>query len=116
LLFTAFIIYFLQAEDGIRGRNVTGVQTCALPILAADPRCVAVGETGLDTYWIEHAPEDTASLDVQEAALRWHADLAAEVNKTLRSEERRVGKEYNYEMMSETMQKKYNKCNIRDHI
>src|SRR5699024_11608877 len=23
---------FLQAEDGIRGRNVTGVQTCALPI------------------------------------------------------------------------------------
>src|SRR5437868_6968247 len=24
--------FFLQAEDGIRGRNVTGVQTCALPI------------------------------------------------------------------------------------
>src|SRR5699024_12443801 len=23
---------FFQAEDGIRGRNVTGVQTCALPI------------------------------------------------------------------------------------
>src|SRR5437868_15354550 len=25
--------FFFQAEDGIRGRNVTGVQTCALPIL-----------------------------------------------------------------------------------
>src|SRR5699024_2186904 len=25
-------IVFLQAEDGIRDRNVTGVQTCALPI------------------------------------------------------------------------------------
>src|SRR5699024_11500159 len=25
-------VYFLQAEDGIRDRNVTGVQTCALPI------------------------------------------------------------------------------------
>src|SRR5207249_3954129 len=25
--------FFLQAEDGIRFRNVTGVQTCALPIL-----------------------------------------------------------------------------------
>src|SRR5699024_11465546 len=25
---------FFQAEDGIRDRNVTGVQTCALPILA----------------------------------------------------------------------------------
>src|SRR5699024_12447521 len=29
-----FILYFFfQAEDGIRDRNVTGVQTCALPIL-----------------------------------------------------------------------------------
>src|SRR5699024_11857135 len=26
------VIFFFQAEDGIRGRNVTGVQTCALPI------------------------------------------------------------------------------------
>src|SRR5699024_11888390 len=26
---------FFQAEDGIRDRNVTGVQTCALPILQA---------------------------------------------------------------------------------
>src|SRR5438067_9877568 len=28
--------FFFQAEDGIRDRNVTGVQTCALPI--SDPR------------------------------------------------------------------------------
>src|SRR5699024_11907031 len=28
----ALPIFFFQAEDGIRGRNVTGVQTCALPI------------------------------------------------------------------------------------
>src|SRR5207248_8865180 len=27
-------VFFFQAEDGIRGRTVTGVQTCALPILA----------------------------------------------------------------------------------
>src|SRR5699024_11302962 len=26
-------VFFVQAEDGIRDRNVTGVQTCALPIL-----------------------------------------------------------------------------------
>src|SRR5437667_3960611 len=26
--------FFFQAEDGIRDRDVTGVQTCALPILA----------------------------------------------------------------------------------
>src|SRR5699024_11294317 len=29
-----FIFFFFQAEDGIRDRNVTGVQTCALPILS----------------------------------------------------------------------------------
>src|SRR5699024_11301603 len=28
--------FFFQAEDGIRDRNVTGVQTCALPILTID--------------------------------------------------------------------------------
>src|SRR5207249_5739809 len=28
--------FFFQAEDGIRDRNVTGVQTCALPISASD--------------------------------------------------------------------------------
>ena len=26
-------VFFFQAEDGIRDRLVTGVQTCALPIL-----------------------------------------------------------------------------------
>src|SRR5699024_11761369 len=28
----SLIRFFFQAEDGIRDRNVTGVQTCALPI------------------------------------------------------------------------------------
>src|SRR5437867_8771709 len=28
-----FFFFFFQAEDGIRDRTVTGVQTCALPIL-----------------------------------------------------------------------------------
>src|SRR5699024_9392731 len=30
--FTYIMFFFFQAEDGIRDRNVTGVQTCALPI------------------------------------------------------------------------------------
>src|SRR5207249_9671646 len=29
---TSQLYFFFQAEDGIRDRNVTGVQTCALPI------------------------------------------------------------------------------------
>src|SRR5699024_4373844 len=32
--------FFSQAEDGIRDRNVTGVQTCALPILETNPATV----------------------------------------------------------------------------
>src|SRR5437867_5426077 len=30
-----FFFFFFQAEDGIRDRTVTGVQTCALPIFPA---------------------------------------------------------------------------------
>src|SRR5699024_11711375 len=29
------VCFFFQAEDGIRDRNVTGVQTCALPIFSS---------------------------------------------------------------------------------
>src|SRR5207249_8980497 len=32
-VFLRMQFFFFQAEDGIRDRNVTGVQTCALPIL-----------------------------------------------------------------------------------
>ena len=31
--FFFFLCFFFQAEDGIRDTSVTGVQTCALPIL-----------------------------------------------------------------------------------
>src|SRR5699024_11734846 len=34
--------FFFQAEDGIRDRNVTGVQTCALPICDV----IGVAQTG----------------------------------------------------------------------
>ena len=32
------IIFFFQAEDGIRDWSVTGVQTCALPIYKIQPK------------------------------------------------------------------------------
>src|SRR5699024_10836146 len=35
--------FFFQAEDGIRDRNVTGVQTCALPILQGRSGALRVG-------------------------------------------------------------------------
>src|SRR5437762_14028619 len=33
MIFFIFFFFFFQAEDGIRDTSVTGVQTCALPIL-----------------------------------------------------------------------------------
>src|SRR5437868_3699893 len=57
---SSFIFFFFfQAEDGIRDRNVTGVQTCALPIftprqcrppLGVPPRLDAVSR--LDSQWV----------------------------------------------------------------
>src|SRR5699024_1119841 len=39
--------FFFQAEEGIRDRNVTGVQTCALPIWKVDDEVTAcVEQTG----------------------------------------------------------------------
>src|SRR5207248_3737009 len=32
VIVVVFFVFFFQAEDGIRDRTVTGVQTCALPI------------------------------------------------------------------------------------
>lgn len=63
-----------QLDDDARTR---------LQEMARDENCVAIGETGLDTYWIRHSPETTARLEQQEASLRWHIQLAREVGKTL---------------------------------
>src|SRR5256885_10624571 len=38
IAYLACLYFFFQAEDGIRDYKVTGVQTCALPILLSDDR------------------------------------------------------------------------------
>src|SRR3989449_11408528 len=43
LVMVFFFIFFFQAEDGIRDVAVTGVQTCALPILGHGGRTPAPG-------------------------------------------------------------------------
>src|SRR5215813_8375473 len=46
-----FFFFFFQAEDGIRDADVTGVQTCALPIsLILDGFEVLDGEPGVGTH------------------------------------------------------------------
>src|SRR5699024_11767483 len=71
-----FFFFFFQAEDGIRDRNVTGVQTCALPILAS-------------LVWVARVRISSPTSRGRSA----RNARAAAGSSTGRSEERRVGKE-----------------------
>src|SRR5256886_12813649 len=89
------IIFFFQAEDGIRDLTVTGVQTCALPILSFSACTITLPVTASTA-----GPRSTTSTRAV-ARNRYHtpqatATITARINPTLRttrSEERRVGKE-----------------------
>src|SRR5690349_25042749 len=74
------LVFFFQAEDGIRDLYVTGVQTCALPILVVIFFLPIGGLVGQRLALLEPLP-----------GYGWN--LAGSLAGILRSEERRVGKE-----------------------
>src|SRR5207248_7781357 len=78
-----FFCFFFQAEDGIRDRTVTGVQTCALPILHA-------GGAAIPDL---HCARILAGAICEFHAKRGRGWLAISGGIEMRSEERRVGKE-----------------------
>src|SRR5205823_7471300 len=93
-----------QAEDGIRDKLVTGVQTCALPISRLrgmsfrDDLGLQLPSWKQGLFWlilfvvlaaIEEVLQKIMGLPAPE---RWGAKYTAEI-KAVRSEERRVGKE-----------------------
>src|SRR5207248_5675977 len=89
--------FFFQAEDGIRDRTVTGVQTCALPILIEDGLRVVVNHT------TKAKSKRRVVLPVSKATggprpgfefIRLSdIDAIEDADYVERSEERRVGKE-----------------------
>src|SRR5437773_5240332 len=79
--FFMIFVFFFQAEDGIRDRDVTGVQTCALPIFTL------IGEN------CEHPGERTELAFSAAAPADFPEALEGAVIERVRSEERRVGKE-----------------------
>src|SRR2546428_13694474 len=81
------MLFFFQAEDGIRDLIVTGVQTCALPISGTHGHDLvrAAGDDQVmgDAPRVEHLIVPAA-----------HGDMVRLlVLEILRSEERRVGEE-----------------------
>ncbi|MEO6882282.1 MAG: TatD family hydrolase [Mycobacteriaceae bacterium] len=73
------------AAVALHPTRAASLGTCAraeLEALAGHPRVVAVGETGLDSYWPGRL-QDCADLATQEEAFRWHIDLAKRVGKPL---------------------------------
>src|SRR5690554_7371541 len=42
IIIKCLVIFFFQAEDGIRDADVTGVQTCALPIFYRCKKCIHI--------------------------------------------------------------------------
>src|SRR5699024_11974784 len=93
------LFFFFQAEDGIRDRNVTGVQTCALPILQMRGLCDTTCDIPLPTFTYVLAIKGLsfALLLIVPTAIGAYFMLGKfKINKEAflpRSEERRVGKE-----------------------
>src|SRR5207249_5361862 len=86
--------FFFQAEDGIRDRNVTGVQTCALPI-SSDWQPVEVSactkaSTLTPLFFLNASSTFCGSTGLPHSSL---TTIGTPPMRSTRSEERRVGKE-----------------------
>src|SRR5207248_4889483 len=85
-----FQVFFFQAEDGIRDRTVTGVQTCALPIWSLSvPQRLTERTSPVGEPKGSSSPLTAAAFSAA-AGCSYAAHLSCRAN---RSEERRVGKE-----------------------
>src|SRR5687767_15402597 len=105
-LLSASSVFFFQAEDGIRDKLVTGVQTCALPIY----RRVVV-DADLELHEEALARREAAAdrgrgpgaEEVLDEVVAGRDDVGGEI--VARSEERRVGKEWRSGSSPETSNK-----------
>src|SRR5256885_6394015 len=93
---TVCLLFFFQAEDGIRDYKVTGVQTCALPIsgrshVAIQPRSRPLMFSFVRQIFHLWARTGTSRGARPRPVRRLECEALEE--RTVRSEERRVGKE-----------------------
>src|SRR5690606_40825266 len=62
-----YFSFFFQAEDGIRDFHVTGVQTCALPILRLGRADFAAGREDDGALWLGDGRQALARFEVADA-------------------------------------------------
>ncbi|OBI02535.1 DNAase [Mycolicibacter heraklionensis] len=75
-------VYAAVALHPTRADTLTDAARSEIEALAAHPRVVAIGETGMDLYWpgrLEGCPDP----QVQREAFAWHIDLAKRTGKPL---------------------------------
>jgi TatD DNase family protein len=75
-------VYAAVALHPTRADALTDAARAEIEQLAAHPRVVAIGETGLDLYWPGRL-EGCADPAVQRDAFAWHIDLAKRIGKPL---------------------------------
>lgn len=75
-------VYAAVALHPTRANALDDAAKAELEVLAADPRVVAVGETGLDYYWPGKL-DGCADIEEQVEGFRWHIDLAKRLGKPL---------------------------------
>src|SRR5439155_6331693 len=85
LRFRVLVFFFFQAEDGIRDGHVTGVQTCALPILER-----VFLDAGKVISTVTNLADEREYYTFHQGST-WTGSVHWRVRA--RSEERRVGKE-----------------------
>src|SRR5207249_7255613 len=93
ILIVLLFFFFFQAEDGIRDRNVTGVQTCALPILSRPLVIRCTNRMGIRVPAGITRSADSSARSASAIAFTRHLESAQRSGTERRSEERRVGKE-----------------------
>src|SRR2546430_11056198 len=88
-----FIFFFFQAEDGIRDLTVTGVQTCALPILGSPEAEAMLRELDVPVADLPIVVVPGGPLLRNPSSHELLGALGMSGLADTRSEERRVGKE-----------------------
>src|SRR5437879_11908011 len=109
-----FLVFFFQAEDGIRDTSVTGVQTCALPICQIPQQAQGFQFRGLQfAERRDYVIDCNWKVYVDNYLEGYHIPIA-HPGLMKRSEERRVGNECRSRSAQEAKRKKEaEKCGKR---